>query len=470
VRLIPDTNCVIQSASQGSVDGHRWEHFGVLPDSWKDPAFGGTGRACMLVVDYDDTHGDERVWASISDSLVMTPKAHWGAGTGWHAVGRAGNNFNPVDIDQAANNRRSNGSVGFISANLGQPGGIWDFYKSRGTTYQCGGGGAGALGARGGNVAVGETPPGPTGDMLRAYYRMMVLMTGDRNSQILGPVVNSSEVDVAALQDFLNLPGGAGMPRYLWCIGSGFAESEAVSHAAFLANDLRLSLRNGNYRGFSGNPSEAPGLQAMLEGTPKARSVVDLSPAALDVLNIMAAAPASVAAAFYDNVGAFGPYVASVYKPASVTLNSVTLTDGFGLSRLLDASATSTFGRLTYVRHVLTDLLVPCPSVGEPTAIEPIPVLFHGARIAVLGNPSATGRSRIQLDVIRRGRMKVAIYDIAGRMIRTLAEQNFDEGIHTLEWDGRSDEGRPVAGNVYLVRAQALDGTWSATTKAVILR
>src|SRR5205807_3724349 len=67
--MVPDTNVVTPQPGEGSTtcdgtplgagseDGHRWQQFGVLPDRWKDPAFGGHGMACMLYVHLDDGPG-----------------------------------------------------------------------------------------------------------------------------------------------------------------------------------------------------------------------------------------------------------------------------------------------------------------------------------------------------------------------------------------------------------------------------
>jgi hypothetical protein len=51
--------------------------------------------------------------------------------------------------------------------------------------------------------------------------------------------------------------------------------------------------------------------------------------------------------------------------------------------------------------------------------------------------------------------VRVAIYDLAGRRTRTLAEGNFPVGRHQRTWDGRDDAGRPVATGVYFVRFDA---------------
>jgi flagellar hook assembly protein FlgD len=42
------------------------------------------------------------------------------------------------------------------------------------------------------------------------------------------------------------------------------------------------------------------------------------------------------------------------------------------------------------------------------------------------------------------------IFDMAGRLVRTLADNSLQPGRHTILWDGRDDRGRNVASGIYL--------------------
>src|SRR5262249_2333870 len=49
--MVPDTNFITPQNDEGpNLDEHRWQQFSVLPDRWKNGAFGGAGAACMLYV------------------------------------------------------------------------------------------------------------------------------------------------------------------------------------------------------------------------------------------------------------------------------------------------------------------------------------------------------------------------------------------------------------------------------------
>ena len=59
----------------------------------------------------------------------------------------------------------------------------------------------------------------------------------------------------------------------------------------------------------------------------------------------------------------------------------------------------------------------------------------------------------------RAGRVALQVFDVRGRMIRTLADGRFPSGRHSLAWDGVDGAGRPVASGVYWVRLRAADQT-----------
>ena len=47
--------------------------------------------------------------------------------------------------------------------------------------------------------------------------------------------------------------------------------------------------------------------------------------------------------------------------------------------------------------------------------------------------------------------VRLAVYDLAGRQIRTLASGQFAAGLHDVMWDGRSDRGQSVRAGVYFI-------------------
>lgn len=60
------------------------------------------------------------------------------------------------------------------------------------------------------------------------------------------------------------------------------------------------------------------------------------------------------------------------------------------------------------------------------------------------------------------------IYDMSGRLVRTLVDDEKEPGSHTVTWDGKGENGLPVATGVYFCRLSA--GELSAMKKLVVLR
>jgi flagellar hook assembly protein FlgD len=64
--------------------------------------------------------------------------------------------------------------------------------------------------------------------------------------------------------------------------------------------------------------------------------------------------------------------------------------------------------------------------------------------------------------------VKVAVYDVAGRLVRTLVDRAESPGLHSVVWDGRDARGAPVGSGVYFYRIDA--GGFRADRKMVLLK
>jgi hypothetical protein len=99
------------------------------------------------------------------------------------------------------------------------------------------------------------------------------------------------------------------------------------------------------------------------------------------------------------------------------------------------------------------------------TGVDQPPARFSLSRC--YPNPSAGGSTMV-LALPSSERVTVRIYDPAGRLVRTLADNQMAAGEHRFVWDGRDGSGRGVASGVYLVRAVA--GSETVVRKLVLLR
>ena len=67
-----------------------------------------------------------------------------------------------------------------------------------------------------------------------------------------------------------------------------------------------------------------------------------------------------------------------------------------------------------------------------------------------------------------KARVTVEVYNIAGRLVRTLVDEEQEAGLRSVTWDGTDESGRSVASGVYLYRVDA--GERSAKRRMVLLK
>ena len=68
-----------------------------------------------------------------------------------------------------------------------------------------------------------------------------------------------------------------------------------------------------------------------------------------------------------------------------------------------------------------------------------------------LPNPFGT-RTTIGFDLARRDEVALRVYDVTGRLVRTLASGSLESGSHRVEWNGRDDRGSLVEAGLYFCR------------------
>jgi hypothetical protein len=66
------------------------------------------------------------------------------------------------------------------------------------------------------------------------------------------------------------------------------------------------------------------------------------------------------------------------------------------------------------------------------------------------------------------GDVTLRIYDASGRLVRTLVDGHEPSGARGVSWDGRDDQGRPLASGIYFYRLTA--PTFSESRKMFLLK
>jgi hypothetical protein len=444
-----------------------------------------------LVVDGNDRRGNERVWVGIADTIGATPQRWWGAHNGWHAVGGG-------DIDDPADHRRGvDGQPGFVVEHLGQPGsgGSWDMYQVKAvesiTTA------AGSLGSRYANrtggagqqiVIAKSSRQGPTVEMLNAYYTMMLYLSGDLSSGVLGPYTNHSQNDAGVIIRWLDAADTTVQNRAFWAIGDGFAQSALYgsyagpTQTSLLYDYCDVGLGHWSYTLLTGNTEELlrlelhPAWQGKALQPSQVFGIRNLCLWSNDVLFPYGYHPALTSvAATYSRRSAPGTAAAtaSVFKDWSPSSPYKTLVDGWDIEHLTGPADASTLDRSGYFHKLFTNVWGKlCTVAGAPLVpleapdVDATPADFA----AVLNNPFARGAATIRFGLARPDRVEVRIYDVGGRVVRRLADRAFAAGMHDLAWDGTDDRGRAVARGVYFTRVHYRDGGFTSNRKLTVLK
>jgi flagellar hook assembly protein FlgD len=82
-------------------------------------------------------------------------------------------------------------------------------------------------------------------------------------------------------------------------------------------------------------------------------------------------------------------------------------------------------------------------------------------------NPSAEG-AHLRYSLPAKSVVRLDVYSVAGRRVRTLVAGDVEAGVWDAPWDGRDDRGHEVASGVYFVKLEA--GAQRRGLKITLLR
>jgi len=77
--------------------------------------------------------------------------------------------------------------------------------------------------------------------------------------------------------------------------------------------------------------------------------------------------------------------------------------------------------------------------------------------------------TRIPYTMASGGRVVIRVFDVGGRLLRTLEDRNREAGNYVARWDGQTNIGTAAASGTYFATFTFPDGT-SASQKVTVLR
>jgi hypothetical protein len=131
----------------------------------------------------------------------------------------------------------------------------------------------------------------------------------------------------------------------------------------------------------------------------------------------------------------------------------VTLVDGWTAGFVGTRNTLQTAGSLLYYYNVMGRVFgaVNCAlAAGAPVGVGENPnqalVNFLALRSE---NPFRSDMAKISFGITKREKVELKVYDVTGRLVKTLANREFTAGAHDLFWDGTNDDGKLVSRGVY---------------------
>ncbi len=104
---------------------------------------------------------------------------------------------------------------------------------------------------------------------------------------------------------------------------------------------------------------------------------------------------------------------------------------------------------------------------ASPAAVSGAPTT---GQLALAAHPiPARGKVTAEFTLPRpEGRVRLGVYDLTGRRVRTLWDRGLEAGAHRLEWNGLTDRGESAPGGVFFLRLETSAG--SAGKKILLIR
>jgi hypothetical protein len=96
--------------------------------------------------------------------------------------------------------------------------------------------------------------------------------------------------------------------------------------------------------------------------------------------------------------------------------------------------------------------------VGSPSSTDAA-MVSGAATLDLAASPNPFHEdSELRFSVPREDRVSLAVYDAAGRLVRSLLDDTVSSGSHVSRWDGRDAGGQRVAAGVYFARFTTSEG------------
>ena len=301
---------------------------------------------------------------------------------------------------------------------------------------------------------------------LDSIYRAIVWDSGDLSDGTItdGTAASGDKTnDCQLLVDFMNLAPAPNYQTGVWILGDNVAEdlsSLSSPQALALMNTwCGVSLVSGSYFDMTGGGGGGGVVNPLLTGVsslfvhggiPDKLCLFGGCPGIsdFDVLGATGGAEYTFKYPDYDAGQHYAAVQAARTNPNGATVH--TMWFGFSFMSIRDCFLAAPIIRNEIAREVLRQWM---QSIGPTLDISgtETPKSYNLAQnYPNPFNPSTT----IRFDMKAKGLVTVKIYDVAGRLVRTLVNEVKDAGAYSAVWDGRNNMGADVASGIYFYKME----------------
>jgi hypothetical protein len=293
---------------------------------------------------------------------------------------------------------------------------------------------------------------------------------------------------VSQLVNFLTADANGTHTRVAYFGGNGFVQSEYQTGGVFTNHaDLLNNKLGANIKIYGGNPAysyqPATGNFAnyvdLTTAGPLAGDIYSVGNACTFGNDVLVTSGTGVASGFYSgHVQGFPSEqpISGVYNNPGAGNPWFSYVDGWDIRNLYSRYGGSSIGRLGYYYRLLTQLQgqAGCTIVGTPLVTLDVPGT-GGAKqyvdfMSIRNNPLVSGSATVHFGLARGDRVQVRVYDVTGRLVRTLADRNFTAGEHDLVWDGSDNAGVQMARGVYFTQVRYMNSHFTDARKLTVLK
>jgi hypothetical protein len=299
---------------------------------------------------------------------------------------------------------------------------------------------------------------------LSGFYRKIIWDTGDHSVTLGdGSGVPEKTDDYALLVTFLNnLPNPGGVYLCGDDIGEQLNNYAGPGAVTFKSTYLTYTLSTGNHEPVYGLSPIGKGTAGNAFNGDTFITCGDCP--AIHDFDVMAATGSSKVQLTYGNPNSNPPTNGAIISKTTTTGTTTVrvLLSGFPLENIRDDESDGALDRAKHLYDIITWL---GNVINQPTGIGPQLVNHLAQNYPNPFNPQTT----IAFSMKERARVKIAVYNVAGELVKTLLDETRAAGSYRdVRWDGRSSDNQPVASGIYFYKL-VMTG-FSQTRKMVLLK